>query len=90
MMMEYLATHPLKVRNVAQFPPMSDRVAWEAVDPADRADLRALAERWRDEPYPLLTAGMYAAFCRTGSRKDCETPYFNRRVKLIAAVCFRC
>lgn len=90
MMMEYIAAHPLTVRNVAQFPPMSDRAAWEGVDPADREDLLALAEKWRGQPYPLLTAGMYAAFCRTGSRKDCETPYFSRRVKLIAATMHMC
>ena len=90
MMMEYLAAHPLRVRHVRQFPPMADRMAWEAVDPADRADLLALAEKWRGEPWPLLTAGMYASFCRTGSRKDCETPYFNRRVKLIAAALHVC
>lgn len=90
MMMEYLAEHPLVVRQVAQFPLMTDRAAWEAVEQADREDLLALAEKWRDVPYPLLTAGMYAAFCRTGSRKDCETPYFNRRVKLIAAALHVC
>ena len=90
MMMEYLAAHPLRVRSVVQFPPIADRMAWEAVDPADRADLLALAEKWRGEPWPLLTAGMYASFCRTGSRKDCETPYFNRRVKLIAAALHVC
>ncbi|MBQ2952389.1 MAG: heparinase II/III family protein [Clostridia bacterium] len=90
MMMAYLAAHPLCVRCVAQFPPVRDRAAWEAVDSADRDDLLALAEKWRDRPYPLLTAGMYAAFCRTGSRRDCEAPYFARRVKLIAAALHVC
>lgn len=90
MMLEYIAAHPLTVHPSVQFPPMSDRAAWEAVAPEDRADLLALADTWRKQPYPLLTAGMYAAFCRTGSRKDCETPYFGRRVKLIVAALHMC
>ena len=90
MMMEYLAEHPLHVQPVQQFPAMTDRAAWEGVDPEDRADLLALAAQWHDQPYPLLTAGMYAAFCRTGSRKDCENPYFARRRKLIAAALHVC
>ena len=90
MMMAYLAGHPLTVHKLAQFPAMTDRAAWEAVEPEDREDLLALADKWREEPYPLLTAGMYAAFCRTGSRKDCENPYFDRRRKLIAAALHVC
>lgn len=90
MMMEYIAAHPLEVQPVLQFPPMSDRAAWDGVDAADRADLLALAEEWRGRPYPLLTAGMYASFVRTGSRRDCETPYFARRVKLCSAALHMC
>ena len=90
MMMAYLAEHPLKIRCVPQFPPMTDRAAWEGLEPADRDDLLALADAWRGRAYPLLTAGMYASFCRTGSRKDCEAPYFGRRVKLIAAAMHVC
>lgn len=90
MMLEYMASHPLHVRYTPQFPPMTDRAAWEAVDPADRADLLELAETWRAKPYPLLTAGMYASFIRTGSRRDCEAPYFARRVKLCSAALHMC
>ena len=90
MMMEYIQAHPLTVRYAAQFPLMRDRAAWEAVDSADREDLLALAEAWRERPYPQLTAGMYASFIRTGSRRDCETPYFARRVKLCAAALHMC
>ena len=90
MMLEYLQKHPYEVRYGAQFPVFADRAAWEQVAPADRDDLLALAETWRGQPYPLLTAGMYASYVRTGSRKDCETPYFQRRVKLIAAAMHVC
>nr|MBR4281310.1 heparinase II/III family protein [Clostridia bacterium] len=90
MLLEYLAAHPLTVRPSPQFPPMSRRAAWESVAPEDQADLMALADKWRNEPWPLLTADMYAAFIRTGSRKECETPYFARRVKLCAAALHVC
>ena len=87
----YFAAHPLgEVRYAPQFPPMGDRAAWEGVSPADRADLLSLAEAWHEHPYPLLTAGMYAAFVRTGSRRECETPYFDRRRKLCAAALHVC
>lgn len=90
MLTEYLAQHPLHVRYAPQFPAMGERAAWEAVDAADREDLIALAESWRGRPYPLLTAGMYASFVRTGSRRDCENPYFDRRRKLCAAALHVC
>lgn len=90
MLTEYIAEHPLSVRYAAQFPPMADRSAWGAVAAQDRENLLALAQEWREQPYPVLTAGMYASFCRTGSRKDCETPYFARRVKLCAAALHMC
>ena len=90
MMTEYLARHPFEVRYAPQFPAMADRAAWEGVAAADREDLLALAQIWRGRPYPLLTANMYASFVRTGSRRDCENPYFQRRVKLIAAAMHVC
>ncbi len=48
--------------------------------------IRRLAERFRNEPYALLTAGQYMAFARTGDRQVMEAPYFQRRKKLIAAL----
>ena len=89
MLGQYFSLHPIGgVRYAPQFPPMNDRAAWEGVSPADRDELLALAEAWRNRPYPLLTAGMYAAFVRTGSRRDCEVPYFDRRRKLCFATAF--
>lgn len=91
MLERYFAAHPLTdVRYMPQFPPAADRAAWEGIDPADRADLLALADKWCSQPYPLLTAGMYASFVRTGSRRDCENPYFARRVKLCSAALHVC
>ena len=91
MLGQYFSLHPIGgVRYAPQFPPMNDRAAWEGVSPADRDELLALAEAWRNRPYPLLTAGMYAAFVRTGSRRDCEVPYFDRRRKLCFAALHVC
>lgn len=91
MLEEYFAAHPIQsVRYAPQFPPMSDRARWADVSDGDRADLLTLTDTWRNQPYPLLTAGMYADFRRTGSRRACEAPYFARRVKLISAALHMC
>lgn len=91
MLERYFAAHPLEdVRYAPQFPPMTDRAAWDSVASADRAALLAYAEDWHQKPWPMLTAGMFASFIRTGSRRDCETPYFDRRRKLCSAVLHVC
>ena len=83
----YFAAYPIgEVRYVPQFPAFADRAAWENIDPADKEELLAYADKWRAEPWPMLTAGMYASFIRTGSRTDCQTPYYARRRKLCSAV----
>ena len=91
MLEHYFAAHPLaEVRYAPQFPSMTDRAVWEAVASADREALVAYAEDWHQKPWPLLTAGMFASFIRTGSRRDCENPYFDRRRKLCSAVLHAC
>lgn len=86
MLEEYFAAHPIQtVRYASLFPNAAERDRWQAVAAEDRADLLELAEKWRGQPYPVLTAGHYVAYCRTGSRKACEDPYFARRVKLCSA-----
>ncbi len=91
MLERYFAAHPIgEVRYTPQFPVFADRAAWENVAPSDKADLLAYADKWRAEPWPMLTAGMYASFIRTGSRTDCQTPYYARRRKLCSAVLHVC
>ena len=91
MLERYFAAHPVTdVRYIPQFPLMSDRAAWENVSSDDRAPLIEYAEAWHAKPWPLLTAGMFASFIRTGSRRDCENPYFDRRRKLCSAVLHVC
>ena len=91
MLKRYFATHPLDVATYKpQFPAFADRAAWEQVAPADREMLLTYAESWHNQPWPMLTAGMYASFIRTGSRRDCENPYFDRRRRLCSAVLHVC
>ncbi|MBQ7137870.1 MAG: heparinase II/III family protein, partial [Clostridia bacterium] len=91
MLDRYFEAHPIgAVRYVPQFPVFTDRTAWEQVAPADREALIAYAESWHGKPWPVITAGMYASFVRTGSRRDCENPYFERRRRLCSAVLHVC
>ena len=91
MLERYFDVHPIeKVRYMPQFPVFKDRAAWEGIAPADREALVAYAEKWHGQPWPMLTAGMYASFVRTGSRRDCENPYFDRRRRLCSAVLHVC
>lgn len=64
----------------------ADSFAFPSLSPSDRAALAHLAQRYQDEPYAQLTARQYMAFARTGERGVMETPYFQRRRKLIAAL----
>ena len=91
MLERYFDVHPIeKVRYMPQFPVFKDRAAWEGIAPADREALVAYAEKWHGQPWPMLTAGMYASFVRTGSRRDCENPYLDRRRRLCSAVLHVC
>ena len=87
---EYFDAHPLEPlligAPVRLFPTFDDRAAWEGIAPADRADVLALADRYRAVPYPLCAATQFMAFVRDGSRIAYEDPYFLRRRKLIAAL----
>ncbi len=90
MLTEYIDNHPLHVNCTNQFPHVSDRAAWEQVAPEDREAVLAYAASWRGKPWPMLTANMYAAYVRTGSRAVCEKPYFDRRRRLCAAALHVC
>ena len=91
MLDRYFEAHPIgAVRYVPQFPVFNDRAAWNSVALDDREALIAYAESWHGKPWPVITAGMYASFVRTGSRRDCENPYFERRRRLCSAVLHVC
>lgn len=89
MLGSYLDEHPLinLMKGMADcpFPSADDRAAWDALPADTRASLMALAQRYREVPYPMLTATQFMAFVRSGSRRAYEDPYFLRRRKLCAA-----
>ena len=88
MLSEFLDEHPLigilKGTVGCPFPSVGED-AWRRLDESVREDMRKTAEKYRDIPYPMLTASQFMAFVRSGSREVYETPYFLRRRKLIAA-----
>lgn len=94
MLREFLGRHPLKdmisCMPVCPFPAMEDRAAWQAISPADRADLLEMAGELKDVPYPMCTASQFMAFAKTGSRAAYEEPYFLRRRKLVVSVLQLC
>ena len=71
------------------FPRRQERDKWEALGEERRAALLAWGEEAK-AGYPALTATQFLAFCRSGSRAAYETPYFERRRKLMGAVLAEC
>lgn len=56
------------------------------MDPADRAELLAVADTLAADSWPVLLAADYAAYHRTGDRIGYEEPYFARRTRVAASV----
>lgn len=94
MFAEYMKTHDFKAMLLPPaswrpFPLRGDRTAWESLTERQK---KALIE-WGEEAqqgYPMLTATQFLAFSRNGSREIFETPYFDRRRKLMGAVLAEC
>lgn len=90
MLSSFLDEHPLislmEGTGGCPFPSMDDRAAWDGLPEAVRQELKELAARYREVPYPLLPATAFMAFVRSGSRAAYETPYFTRRRKLASAL----
>lgn len=91
---EYLNQHDLNRllrprETYRPFPRRCEREKWESLSAERRGALLA----WGDEAkagYPAVTATQFLAFCRNGSRAAYETPYFERRRRLIGAVLAEC
>ncbi len=95
MFQEFLDSHLLKTlfvpaRERAPFPRCADRAAWEGIPGEMRAQILLDAGKRQAEPYPALPAARYMAFVRAGDRQDFETPYFDRRKKLLACALACC
>lgn len=94
MFCEYLDRHDLTNLLCAReeyrpFPRRQEREKWAKLPIEKRAALLAWGEEAK-AGYPMLTATQFLAFSRSGSREAYETPYFERRRKLIGAVLAEC
>lgn len=95
MLTEYLNTHDLGKMllppgSYQPFPRRQDRARWEGISENIKAELLEWGDEARREGFPMLTATQYLAYTRTGDRQVFETPYFNRRRRLIGAVLAEC
>lgn len=94
MFAEYLDHHDLTELLVPRegyrpFPRRQAREQWESLSKERREALLAWGEEAK-AGYPMLTATQFLAFSRCGSRAAYETPYFERRHKLIGAALAEC
>ena len=94
MLTSFLQKHPMRELlnggTRVLYPPASDRRAWENIPAETRREIRELAAKYAEIPYPARTASGFLAFVRTGDRRADEDPYFTRRRKLCAAVLDAC
>ncbi len=71
------------------FPRRQARDKWASLGSEKREALLAWGEEAK-AGYPMITATQFLAFSRSGSREAYETPYFERRRKLIGAALAEC
>ncbi|HEV2527228.1 MAG TPA: heparinase II/III family protein [Thermomicrobiales bacterium] len=71
-------------------PTAIERAAWDSLPEAIRADLVREAERHVDLPWSSLPATLFLRYRREGERVAYETPYFQRRGRLIDLVLGEC
>ena len=94
MLTSFLQKHPMRELLAGGtrvlFPPAQDRRAWGNIPAETRREIRELAAKYTEIPYPARTASGFLAFVRTGDRRADEDPYFTRRRKLCAAVLDAC
>ncbi|MBR1951699.1 MAG: heparinase II/III family protein [Lentisphaeria bacterium] len=65
------------------FPAAADRKAWNRISQNVRAGLIKAAEKGMKKPWPLLSAKDYMKFRRNGDRKAYETPYWEKRFRMV-------
>src|SRR4051794_9596076 len=66
-------------------PRIDERDVWSAVPDDERATLLADAEEQAAGEWPVLLAGDFARFQREGDRNRYETPYFERRRRIVTS-----
>ena len=72
------------------FPPGAERTAWKSISPDVRAGLIGAAEKNLKKPWPRLTAVDYMKFRRNGDRKSYETPYWEKRFRMVDLTLAEC
>lgn len=72
------------------YPPVTDRVAWEALDEEWKKEAVALGERYLHFEFPPLTAMDFLDFTRSGNRVRYEDKCFSKRHALNALVLAEC
>ena len=72
------------------FPPGADRKAWNGISQSVRDDLIKNGEKESKKPWPRLTAGDYMKFRRNGDRRSYETPYWEKRFRLVDLTLAEC
>lgn len=72
------------------FPRVSNRADWEALDPTTRATLIAAGDAIIDEPWAVLPATTFLDYMRHGDRRSYQTPWTERRNRLISLVLAEC
>ncbi len=93
--MQYSKCIPDTLLNFKPFAPASDRTYWQKIPDYLRAAVLAEAEKVRqtlaeDGSWPVLLAGDYLLFSRTGNRVRFENSYFKRRNMLTLLVLAEC
>ena len=94
MFAEYLKEHALAEQIEFPcrqlYPDAGQRDAWNRIPEDFALGITELGKKWKDLPYPMLTATQFMAFARNGSRVAWEKPYFDRRRKLEAVTVAYC
>jgi hypothetical protein len=72
------------------YPSAADRDAWNALAPADRADIVKAGEAVLGQPYAPLPATLFLEYARTGNRSHWEAVQNARRAHLRYAVLAEC
>jgi hypothetical protein len=68
------------------FPRAKDRASWQGLDETTRALLIAAGEEILEQPWAVLPATTYLDYMRNGDRRSYQTPWTERRNRLIILV----
>lgn len=90
MLHELAQTYQLPLHSLSLYPPVSDRAAWDKLEPDWKKETLALGRSYLNYSYPQITAADFLDFTLTGNRVRYEDKYFARRHALDALVLAEC